>query len=418
MRSSSSLFSMAESSVESRKRSRESANDSSSESLGFQGRAFDEDLSGEFGSEDSEPSLGTYSEAGAAGAQGRQEPHVPAERANVYRYDVDVERMPSDQAPRAPRAQPGQAAGAPRAQPGQAEQAEQNGEGEKGREQEGMPASDARRDGLGSGVEAEFGGGGFGNWDEDLGGEFEADLYDDEETAAQAKQNPAWARRTERELREWRESRHLFAAALLRQQAAGPEVLKEKCSTPECTGVQVVRCLDCFQGQPVCSDCDRRLHPHAHFHQREYLTFEGRCWQPIGPDFEVRGGKLERCAKVFAKSLSAACARCGVCSWGPPQATNKPLTVVTLAGRFDFVRATFACQTKGCGCSHEQDSLDAVDLGAWPGTVSECRTVYDVALLNFWDKMSKDQPGASIIALVKVLEGISRDHGRVRKTLF
>ena len=77
------------------------------------------------------------------------------------------------------------------------------------------------------------------------------------------------------------------------------------------------------------------------------------------------------------------------------------------------MQAVFSCQTEGCGGSHEQGALDAVDLGAWPGTVSDCGTMYDTALLDFWDKMSKDQPGASMTALVKVLEGISRDQGRV-----
>jgi hypothetical protein len=152
---------------------------------------------------------------------------------------------------------------------------------------------------------------------------------------------------------------------------------------------------------------------YAHFHERVYLMFEGRFWKPIGPDFGVRNGKLEKDLKVFAKAPSASCVGCGKCSWRAPRATSKPLTVITLAGRFDFVRAVFPCASAGCQGSHEQGSFDAVDLGAWPGTVSECRTMYDAALLDFWDKMSKDQPGASMTALVKVLEGISRERGRV-----
>jgi hypothetical protein len=162
----------------------------------------------------------------------------------------------------------------------------------------------------------------------------------------------------------------------------------------------------------MCSACDERLHPHAHFHHRTYLM-DGHFWKSIGPDFVVRNGRLERVVKVLATPPSACCSQCSKANWGAAMATNKQLTVVTLAGRFDFFRAVFKCQTEQCGGAHEQGALGCIDLGAWPGTVSDCRTMYDATLLEFWDKMSKDQSGASMTALVKVLEGISRDRGRV-----
>jgi hypothetical protein len=202
---------------------------------------------------------------------------------------------------------------------------------------------------------------------------------DDEETAERAKSNPAWARRTKRELEEWKKNRHILAAALLRKRAARQMEEGGVCCTVGCGNFQTVRCAECLEGQPMCSACDERLHPHAHFHHRSYLV-DGHFWKSIGPDFVVRNGRLERVVKVLATPPSACCNQCSKANWGPAMAINKPLTIVTLAGRFDFFRAVFKCQTEHCGGAHEQGALDCVDLGAWPGTVSDCRTMSFMAV--------------------------------------
>jgi hypothetical protein len=88
---------MAESSFDSRKRSRDSDSDAS-DSLGFQGGAFDEELtelSGEFDAEsqDSESSLGNLHKGGAAETSGRDGLRAPA----VHHYDERGERLPGEQ---------------------------------------------------------------------------------------------------------------------------------------------------------------------------------------------------------------------------------------------------------------------------------------------------------------------------------
>lgn len=394
------------SSEDSRKRSRESDLSLSSDAeLEADGQAFDEDLSEEFEAESSGSLVGSASNSSRDASRQGEGTSTQPTRTNVrfFGYDEHGERRPSQRPPRPVRSR---ATG-----PGLG-----TGQGDAPGSERADGRDDVGEGGCGVGEEGSVP---QGDWDADLGSEFEGpepdpDLFDDEETASQARRNPFWARRTERELREWKESRHVFAAALLRRQAAGPSVGQTSCSTSSCEGRQAVRCAECTGGAAVCEDCDEALHPYGHFHQRKCLMPEGRFWRPIGPDFQVREGKLERCPKTLNKPPSASCTTCGKHSWGAPRSTKKPLTVVTLAGRFDFVRAVFYCQTGGCGGSHEQGAFDAVDLGVWPGTVSDCRTMYDTALLDFWDKMSKDQPGASMTALVKVLEGISRDQGRVR----
>jgi hypothetical protein len=389
---------MTDSSESSRKRGREL---SSSHSSGGD-HAFDDGLSQEFGGEQQGSDSSSSDEVSARSVPGAEGLHEAAGRkTRVYGYDEHGERLPSTQAPRA--AKSGSARAGTRRQ----------ADDEEGHERhEGFPDG-AQETGGRSGVPTDHEGEEFTGWEDDLDGEFGADLYDDEETADQASKNPQWAKRIQRELTEWQESRPLFAAALLRRQAAGAHLGEALCSTSGCTGLQAVKCVECTQGRAVCADCDERLHPYAHFHDRSCLMPEGRFWKSVGPDFIVRGGRLERSLKVFATPPAGSCRQCKENHWGAPVLTNKPLTVVTLAGRFDFARALFPCQTPGCGFLHEQCALDAIEIGAWPGTVSDCQTMYETALLVFWDKMSKDQPGASITALVKVLEGISREKGRV-----
>jgi hypothetical protein len=174
--------------------------------------AFDAGLSDEFKEESLAPSEMSLEFDGAQDTTRETEDIQPpcrqgdsGIRVRIYEYNEQGERVPSQQAPRPLRPESGQA--------GPSRQA---GRAETNRRHSPRPADEQE-------VHECSDGSGFGDGDfDDFTTEFQTpdelkDIWDDEETAERAKSNPAWARRTKRELEEWEKNRHILAAALLRR---------------------------------------------------------------------------------------------------------------------------------------------------------------------------------------------------------
>jgi hypothetical protein len=118
--------------------------------------------------------------------------------------------------------------------------------------------------------------------------------------------------------------------------------------------------------------------------------------------------------KLFPQPPEQPCGHCQQHNWGGGEATQEPVTVVTLEGRFEFCKAAHGCLTEGCGNRVLQDCEAFLQLGFWPGTVAKLRTIFDIGMLQHWEKASKAMPGSSLSSFVGVLEETGRELGRVR----
>ena len=87
-------------------------------------------------------------------------------------------------------------------------------------------------------------------------------------------------------------------------------------------------------------------------------------------------------------------------------------TFITSVGRFDISHTKYKCQQ----CENVLSSTNPqviIQLGFWPGSVSDMTYVFHEDLLNYWDILQKYVPGVSQNSFVKSLEAFSTQKGRV-----
>ncbi|CAB3998115.1 Hypothetical predicted protein [Paramuricea clavata] len=85
---------------------------------------------------------------------------------------------------------------------------------------------------------------------------------------------------------------------------------------------------------------------------------------------------------------------------------------VTMKGRFDVSHGEYMCPD--CKCVHSSsDPLVLVQLGFWPGSVTNVRYAFHQDLFQHWDILQKQVPGISQTSFIKSLECYSSKKGRV-----
>lgn len=85
-------------------------------------------------------------------------------------------------------------------------------------------------------------------------------------------------------------------------------------------------------------------------------------------------------------------------------------------GRFDLHHVHYEC--KRCNkVLSTSNPLVAIQMGFWPGSISDMTYMFDRDLFLFWDIAQKLTPGTSELSFIKSLEAFSKRKGRVSKEM-
>lgn len=195
------------------------------------------------------------------------------------------------------------------------------------------------------------------------------------------------------------------------------EVVDWPCSVPSCQDVATIRCSQCGpNGQSwLCSSHDCQKHMHGHFHDRAAVV--SGFLVPIPASTEFIGDVLKTTPKWFPYVPSGACNVCEQTDWGRCQPTNSELILVTINGRFDFVKSATSCNV--CGNMRRQQIVDLLLMGFFPSTPfeNEATTFISTELLSWWLELSHHARSLAVTSFINSLCDYSSVHGRVRTNL-
>ena len=81
-------------------------------------------------------------------------------------------------------------------------------------------------------------------------------------------------------------------------------------------------------------------------------------------------------------------------------------------GRFDLNHSKYECpHCLNVLCT--SNPLVVIQLGLWPGSVSDMTYMFDESLFQHWNILQKEAPGISQSSFIKSLEIFSKKRGRV-----
>ncbi|KAJ8337429.1 hypothetical protein SKAU_G00386490 [Synaphobranchus kaupii] len=180
----------------------------------------------------------------------------------------------------------------------------------------------------------------------------------------------------------------------------------QHCSSQE----GVIRCRECLPRQYLCTDCDLSVHKLYVLHNRESV-FDG-FFNAIPPTSAVvrdEHGQHQLCEQACLLPTNLPESIC-VCNHPNLSLTaGKPVTLVTINGRYDLCLPSLCCQS--CQKSWTPEVVDLLACNYWPATVS-CQTIYMLDVFASFADMKVMAPALSRQAFIKLLEQRSIRCGR------
>ncbi|XP_046705778.1 uncharacterized protein LOC124386164 [Silurus meridionalis] len=190
-------------------------------------------------------------------------------------------------------------------------------------------------------------------------------------------------------------------------------VAKQHVASPVCQkcylSPAMIHCCDCRPHPFLCARCDISIHKAQVFHNRDSIT-DG-FFQPLPPTSCYVEKVLTQCVCLVPLEMPGTICSC-------PQSlsviTGKPISVVTMNGRYDLNLPELKCEVCQATWSAGVDELVHNDY--WPAT-SQISTVYATDILFSFEELKMAAPGMSSQAFLRMLDQRTVRFGRTGKII-
>nr|XP_055048132.1 uncharacterized protein LOC129433494 [Misgurnus anguillicaudatus] len=190
-------------------------------------------------------------------------------------------------------------------------------------------------------------------------------------------------------------------------------VAKQHVASPVCQkcylSPAMIHCCECRPHPFLCARCDISIHKAQVFHNRDSIT-DG-FFQPLPPTSCYVEKVLTQCVCLVPMEMPGRICSC-------PQSlsviTGKPISVVTMNGRYDLNLPELKCEVCQATWSAGVDELFHNDY--WPAT-SQFSTVYATDILFSFEELKMAAPGMSSQAFLRMLDQQTVRFGRTGKII-